>query len=81
VAKKRKQYSIQFKFKVALAAVSGQQTINEIASAYGVHPTQIKTWKKKLLIEGTTVFGQDVAKQLQAQEAREAELYEQIGRP
>lgn len=80
MAKKRKRYSHQFKLKVALEAVRAQQTINEIGSAYGVHPSQVKSWKKRLLTEGSTVFGQNVAKQLQAQEAREAELYEQIGR-
>jgi putative transposase len=80
VTKKRKQYSEQFKFRVALEAVSELKTINEIASAYDVHPTQVKSWKKQLLAEGPTLFGQNVAQQLQQQESREIELYEQIGR-
>jgi transposase-like protein len=80
VTKKRKNYSQQFKFKVALEAVKELKTINEIASAHDVHPTQIKSWKKQLLAEGPTVFGQKVAQQLREQEARETELYEQIGR-
>ena len=80
MTKKRKKYSQQFKFKVALEAVKELKTINEIASAYDVHPTQVKTWKKKLLTEGPTVFGQDVAQLLREQEAHESELYEQIGR-
>ena len=79
MTKKRKKYSQQFKFKVALEAVKELKTINEIASAYDVHPTQIKSWKKQLLAEGPTVFGQNVAQQLREQEARETELYEQIG--
>ncbi len=56
------------------------KTINEIASAYDVHPTQVKSWKKQLLAEGPTLFGQHIAQQLQQQESRETELYEQIGR-
>ena len=80
MTKKRTKYSQQFKFKVALEAVKELRTINEIASTYDVHPTQVKTWKKKLLTEGSTVFGQDAAHFLREQEAREAELYEQIGR-
>jgi putative transposase len=80
VTKKRKKYSSQFKFKVALEAVKGLQTINEIASKHSVHPNQVSTWKKQLLEEGPAVFGQDTARQLRDQEAREAELYEQIGR-
>jgi putative transposase len=80
VTKKRKKYSSQFKFKVALEAVKGQQTLNEIASKHSVHPNQVSTWKKQLLEEGPTVFGQDTVRQLQEQSARETELYEQIGR-
>ena len=80
MTKKRKKYSQQFKFKVALEAAKELKTINEIAGAYDVHPTQVKSWKKQLLAEGPTVFGQNVAQQLQEQEARETELYDQIGR-
>ncbi|MCA9945109.1 MAG: transposase [Anaerolineales bacterium] len=80
MTKKRKNYSQQFKFKVALEAIKELKTINEIASAYDVHPTQVKSWKKQLLTEGPSVFGQNVAQQLRNQEARETELYEQIGR-
>ena len=78
--KKRKRYSSQFKFKVALEAVKGQKTLNEIGSEYGVHPNQVSNWKKQLLEEGPSVFGQDAVRQLREQEAREAELNEQIGR-
>ncbi len=80
MTKKRKKYSSQFKFKVALEAVKGQRTINEIASSNNIHPNQVSTWKKQLLVEGLTVFGQQTAKKLQEQTAREAELFEQIGR-
>ena len=50
---------------------------NKITS---VHPTQVKSWKKQLLTEGPTVFGQNTVQQLREQATREAELYEQIGR-
>ena len=79
MTKKRKKYSGQFKFKIALEAVKGQVTINEIASSNNIHPNQVSTWKKQLLVEGPTVFGQQTAKKLQEQTAREAELFEQIG--
>lgn len=80
MTKKRKQYSHQFKFKVALEAVKGLKTINEIASLNNIHPNLVSNWKKQLLAEGPTVFGQDAARQLRAQSDREAELFEQIGR-
>src|SRR6266571_3188057 len=37
----RKQYSAQFKARVALEALKGLKTVNELASTYGVHPTQL----------------------------------------
>ena len=80
MAKKRRKHSNQFKFKVALEALQGMKTINEIASQYNLHPNQVGQWKKQLLTEGPTVFSQDTARQLQAVAEREAELYEQIGR-
>jgi transposase-like protein len=80
VTKKRRKHSSQFKFKVALEAVKENATLNEIASGNNIHPNQVSTWKKQLLLEGPTVFGQQTAKKLAEQTAREAELYEQIGR-
>lgn len=80
MARKRRNHSNQFKFKVALEATQGLKTLNEIASQYNLHPNQVSTWKKQLLTEGPTVFNNDTARQLRAVEEREAELYEQIGR-
>ena len=80
MTRKRRKHSGQFKFKVALAAAKGDKTINEIASEYNLHPTQVSNWKKQLLTEGPMVFNSSTARQLQEQEARETELYEQIGR-
>jgi len=80
VTKKRKKYSSQFKFNVALEALKGLQTINEIASQNSVHPSQVSTWKKQLLEEGPAVFGQETVRQRKAQTVRETELFEQIGR-
>ena len=78
--KQRRQFSEQFKFKVALEAVKGLRTVNEIASDYDVHPNQVSTWKKRLLEEGAGVFSRKRARDQQAQANQEAALYEQIGR-
>ena len=43
----RKRYSADLKTRVALEAIKGQKTANEIAAEYGVHPTQIAQWKNK----------------------------------
>jgi len=44
----RKQYSPKFKAKIALEAIKGHRTINEIAAAYSVHPTIVQKWKKQV---------------------------------
>jgi putative transposase len=80
MARKRRQHSNQFKFKVALEATKGVKTLNEIASDFNLHPNQVSTWKQQLLTEGPAVFSNHTVRQLQEQAARETELYEQIGR-
>jgi transposase-like protein len=80
VAQKRRQHTNQFRFHVALEAVKGLKTINEIASEHNLHPTQVRNWKNQLLAEGPAVFGNHTAQHVREQAARETELYEQIGR-
>jgi len=77
---KRRQFTAKFKFQVALEALKGIQTINEIAGYHEVHPTQVKQWKHQLQEQGVAVFNEKASKAEQAQTEREAELYEQIGR-
>ncbi len=76
----RKQYSAEYKFEVALAAVRNDKTVSQLASEYEVHPTQIHEWKRQLMKEGSQVFGQRTAGEEAAAKNRENELYEQIGR-
>lgn len=81
MAKKRRSFSKQFKFKVALEAVRGLQTLNQIAAAHQLHPNQVSQWKQQLLREGSDVFNdRGQRSELDAAAARETELYEQIGR-
>ncbi len=80
MAEKRRQFTAKFKFQVALEAMKELKTVSEIASAYEVHPTQVKQWKKQLQEEGATLFSEKAVKAEQAQTEKEASLYEQIGR-
>jgi transposase len=80
MAAKRKVHTPAFKAQVALAALKGDRTVNELASQYGVHPTLIHSWKKQLLAGADQVF-QNGSKGVTADaEAEKAELFEQIGR-
>ena len=80
MSRKRRQHDAQFKLRVALEAARGLKTISQIAGEYNLHPNLVSSWKKQLLEEGTSVFSSTAARQQRDQEAREAELYEQIGR-
>ncbi len=53
---KRKQHSAEFKAKVALEALKGEQTVSELASRFGIHPTMIHQWKRALLEGASGVF-------------------------
>jgi transposase-like protein len=77
---KGKRHGAQFKFQVALDAAKGTKTLNELASRYELHPSQISEWKSQLLKEGASVFSTSTTRQQKEQEALQADLYEQIGR-
>jgi putative transposase len=77
---KRKQHTAAFKAQVALAALQGNRTVNELASQYAVHPTLIHTWKKQLLAGADQVFSNGTKVTTADAEAEKVELFEQIGR-
>ena len=82
MAGKRKQHTAAFKAQVALAALRGDRTVNELASQYRVHPTLIHSWKKLLLSGAEEIFtnGTSGSKATNAAEAEKVELFEHIGR-
>ena len=65
MSKKRRQYSPEFKAKVAIACIRGDKTTAELAAQHEIHPTQINTWKRELLENA---------------KAENDELYRQIGK-
>jgi transposase len=76
----RRKFSKEFKAKVALEAIKGHKTINELAQEFGVHPNQITVWKKKLLEVAPDVFGRK--KDREAEQAKEERdrLYKKVGK-
>jgi transposase-like protein len=80
MAGKRKQHSATFKAQVALAALKGDRTVNELAAQFSVHPTLIHGWKKQLLAGAETLFANGSQAATTDAEAEKTELFEQIGR-
>ena len=81
MARKRKSHTASFKAQVALAAVKGDQTIGQLSSVHGVHPTLIHAWKKQLVGQAAELFESGAAAASSAEhEALQGQLYEQIGR-
>ena len=77
---KRKRHTAVFKAKVALEAIRGEKTANELAGFYQLHPTQIAAWKKQALEGLTEVFADGRRKRRDNGEAEAARLYEETGR-
>lgn len=75
----RRRHSNEFKAKVALEALKGQKTLNELAGECGVHPVQIAQWKKQALEEMPSLFEGSTSRREKADEALLARLYQEIG--
>jgi transposase len=78
--KGRRQHSAELKARVALEAIQERRTINEIATEYGVHPTQVSAWKRQAVENLSVFFDGDVRVDGNALKRQESELFEQIGR-
>lgn len=76
---KRRQFSSQFKAKVALEAMRGELTVAELAKKYDVHPNMIAGWKRRLAEEAAGVFERGKHDQNQSSEAQVKELHAKIG--
>ena len=77
---KRKIFSGEFKAKVALEAIRGVQTVNEIGREFGVHPTQVGLWKKELLDQAGSLFDAKRGPKPADPLASPERLYSEIGR-
>ncbi len=69
MGKKRIRHSADFKAKVALDALKGVNTVNELAGQYQVHPTQISQWKHQVQEGVRELFSTPRAKGNQEHEA------------
>lgn len=78
----KKSWSASEKFEIALLAIKGETTLNEICKRYGVAPSLVHSWKKHLLEKGSNVFGSNgkAEKSVKTElERKQSQLYEKIG--
>ena len=78
---KRRTHSPEFKARVAMEAISGRKTIQEIAADHAIHPIQMSQWKRQLLDGASELFTRSKkSKDNEEGQAKKAELFQQIGR-
>ncbi len=78
---KRRTHSPEFKARVAMEAISGRKTLQEIAADHAIHPIQVSQWKKQLLEGAGDLFGKGRKDKGRGdQQTREAELFQEIGK-
>lgn len=75
--KSRRKFTAEFKAKVAIEAIKGQQTLAELSTRYGLTQQQISTWKREFLSKSALVFTQEMPEKVRDRELQE--LYAKIG--
>ena len=76
---KRKNYSPDFKAKVALAALSNEKTVAELSMEHGVHQNLINKWKAQLKKSAAGVFSGSIKKEDSGREQELRDLHAKIG--
>ena len=76
---KRRRFTADFKAKVALEALRGDKTIQEIAARHKVHPNQVSTWKRQALDGLSAVFSNGAEKARMDHDGEIHDLHAKIG--
>jgi transposase-like protein len=77
--RQRRQFSAEFKARVAREALKEQKTLAELAAEYDVHPNQIAEWKKQLVEALPELFSRGRQQDREREEKLKDRLYRQIG--
>jgi transposase-like protein len=76
---KRKRHDAQFKARVALEALKGIKTVQQIAKEFEVHPVQVSDWKKKLITQASGVFESGKTVEQEDFSVERTDLHSKIG--
>lgn len=76
---KRKRHDSQFKARVALEALKGIKTVQQIAKEFGIHPGQVSDWKKLLSEQAGTLFESGKSREVEDFSMERTDLHSKIG--
>ena len=76
---KRRRFTAEFKARVALDALRGDKTIQEIAAKHKVHPNQVSAWKRQAVDGLGEVFSNGVDRARRDHDSEVRELHAKIG--
>ena len=76
---RRRRFSAEFKAKVALEAIRGEQTIAELASRYELHPNIVSNWKRQAVGNMAAAFTGASEQKSKSSEAQIKELHAKVG--
>ena len=76
---KRKRYSAEFKAKVALDAIKGEETLAELATKYSLHPNMITNWKRQAIENMAESFSSKTDRSKELDDAQLKDLHAKIG--
>jgi transposase-like protein len=77
--KTRRRFTGDFKAHIALEALRGDKTIQEIAAKHKVHPNQVSAWKRQAIDGLGQVFSNGADRERQDHHAEIRELHAKIG--
>ena len=75
----RRRFTSEFKARVALEALRGDKTVQEIAAHHKVHPNQVSIWKRQAVDGLSAVFSNGTDHERQDHEAEVRDLHAKIG--
>ena len=75
----RRNFSAEFKAKVALEALVGDKTLAELAAKHGVHPNMITQWKRQAKESLPAAFGKKASRGSTDRAAEVNQLHAKIG--
>ena len=75
----RRKFTAELKARIALEALRGDKTVQEIAARHQVHPNQVSTWKRQAMDCLSAVFSNGADQAQQAREGEIRDLHAKIG--